>query len=136
MDECSLKTDDKKLLKTFHLRLYQLCKMLLLQSEYTAPNVSYHCLKCLCTTLHFVGSLSFCSQEADGCPSPPQIFPRTKCQLIPQDFVFPEVYHLPFNATCIQHYNPFLLSMCKISTEQKVITYVLVRNISSKQKFA
>lgn len=48
---------------------------------------------------HFVGSLSFCSQEAHGCPSLPQIFPGTKFQLIPEDFVIPEVYHLPFNTS-------------------------------------
>lgn len=50
-------------------------------------------------TSHFVGSLSFCSQEADGYPSPPQIFPRKKFQLTPEDFVIPEFYHLTFSTT-------------------------------------
>lgn len=41
-------------------------------------------------------------------------------------------------SSCIQHYwglSPFSV-FCKISTEQKVTIYVLVRNISSKRKFA
>lgn len=95
--------------------------------------MSCHCLRCLCIMLHFVGSLSFCSQEADECPSPPQIFPRTKFKLISEDFFF---YYQGLSP-CIQHYwGLSLYVMCKISTEQKVTMYVLVRNTSSKQKFA
>lgn len=97
VNESSLKTNDKKQLEIFHETALALSNVTVTIFEHTSPNVASHCFKCICITLHFVGSLSFHSQEADGYPSP-QIFPRTKFQLMPEDFVIPEVYHVPFNS--------------------------------------
>lgn len=96
-------------------------------------NVSYHCLKCLCSHHILLGHCHSVVKKQMDILLLLRFFQEKSSSSHQRTLLFLSFITLH---SALLSFIPFLLSMCKISAEQKVIMYVLVGNISSKQKLA